>query len=134
MKIFRALLLTVAMVSLTSCAELQRFASVANIATASVNNPVTPTMLYEVENGMIVVVAGLNAYRQACVKGSIPANCKTVIRSIQVYTKQIPPLLVELRSFVRNNNQVNAVVVYNTITNLLAGLRATAAQNNVGLN
>ncbi len=134
MKIIRTFLLAALLATpLAGCAGLQRFADVANIATASINNPVTPTMLYDVENGMIVIVAGLNAYRASCVKGVIPPSCKTVIRSIQVYTKQIPPLLVTLRAFARNNDQVNAVIVYNTITNLLSGLKATAVQNNVGL-
>lgn len=133
MKILRNALLAFAMVALANCAQFQRVADVAGLATASIQNPVTPTMLYDVENGMIVIFAGLNAYRRACVGGTIPASCKTVIRTIQVYTKQIPPLLVTLRAFVRKNDQVNAVVVYNTVRTLLDGLRTTAAQNNVGI-
>lgn len=119
--------------TLSDCANLQRALDVANVATASIQNPVTPAMLRDIESGMIVVVAGLNAYRQSCVRGVLPPSCRTVTRSIQTYTKQIPPMLVTLRAFVRNNDQVNAIVVYNTIRNLLDGLRATATQHNVGL-
>lgn len=125
-------LLTLAL-ALSGCANLQRALDVANIATATINNPVTPAMLYDLENGAIIAVAALNAYRTTCANGTIPPSCKTVIRSIQVYTRQIPPLLVALRGFVRNSDQVNAVIVYNTISNLIAGMRATAAQNNVGV-
>jgi uncharacterized protein YceK len=129
----RIIALLVVALALSGCASLQRALDVANIATASISNPVTPTMLYDMENGAIIAVAALNAYRQTCVQGTIPPSCKTVIRSIQVYTRQIPPLLAALRKFVRENDQVNAVIVYNAIGNLIAGLRATAAQNNVGV-
>lgn len=134
MRIIRTILLAAALsVPLGGCANLQRAFDVANLATASISNPVTPTMLYDMENGAIIAFAALNAYRQTCVQGTIPPSCKTVIRSIQVYTKQIPPMLVSLRGFVRNNDSVNAVIVYNAITQLILAMKTTAAQNNVGV-
>jgi hypothetical protein len=116
---------------LTNCAQLQTAFEVANFTTASVANPVTPQMLNNLENGAIIVFAGLNAYRQSCVQKAIPQECRTVIRQMQVYTRQIPPLLAQLRTFVRTNDQVNAVIVYNSVANLVATLRTTATQNNV---
>ena len=132
MKLIRTFLLATALSApLTHCAQLQTAFEVANFTTASIANPVTPAMLNNLENAAIVVFAGLNAYRQSCVQGAIPASCKTIIRQMQVYTRQIPPALTQLRAFVRNNDQVNAVIVYNSVANLIASLKTTAAQNNV---
>lgn len=132
MKLIRTFLLATALSApLTHCAQLQTALEVANFTTASVANPVTPAMLNNLENAAIVVFAGLNAYRQSCVQGAIPASCKTIIRQMQVYTRQIPPALTQLRAFVRNNDQVNAVIVYNSVANLIASLKTTAVQNNV---
>lgn len=132
MKILRTLLLAVAISSVTACAQLKQAFEVGNLVTASVSNPVTPVMLYDMENGAIIAFAALNAYRQTCVQGTIPPSCKDVIRKIQVYTRQIPPYIRQLRVFVRTNDQVNAVVLYNTVGNLIAGMRSEAAKNNVG--
>ena len=95
--------------------------------TSSTTNPVTPERLYQVENAMIVAVAGLNAYRQSCLKGVADVNCRKNIAAIQVYTRRIPPLLTQARTFVRNNDQVNAIVVYNQIMTLIANFKSTAA-------
>jgi len=132
MKIIRTILFAAAIsLPLSNCAQLQTAFEVANFTTASVANPVTPQMLNNLENGAIIVFAGLNAYRQSCVQKAIPQECRTVIRQMQVYTRQIPPLLAQLRTFVRTNDQVNAVIVYNSVANLVATLRTTATQNNV---
>lgn len=132
MKLIRTLLLALALSSVTACAQLQQALNVANLATASIANPVTPTMLYDMENGAIIAFAALNAYRRTCVEGTIPPSCKDVIRKIQVYTRQIPPYLKQLRVFVRTNDQVNAILIYNTVSGLITNARAEAAKNNVG--
>ena len=132
MKIIHSFLLATALtMPLTNCAQLQTAFEVANFSTASVANPVTPQMLDNLENAAIVVFAGLNAYRQSCVQKVIPQECRIIIKQMQVYTRQIPPLLTQLRAFVRNNDQVNAVIVYNSVANLVASLKTTATQNNV---
>jgi len=134
MKLIRTLLLATALSApLANCAQLQTALDVASFTNASIANPVTPAMLNNLENAAIVVFAGLNAYRSSCVQGAIPPSCKTVIRQLQVYTRQIPPLLTQLRTFVRTNDQVNAVIVYNNIAQLVASLKAQAVQNNVGV-
>ncbi len=124
----RRLILAIALaVSLGGCATIQTLISAASIATASVTNPVTPERLYEVENGMIVAVAALNAYKKSCLAGAADVNCRANIRAIQAYTRRIPPLLAQARAFVRSGDQVNAVVVYNQILALVANFRSTAA-------
>lgn len=129
MKIVRTLVLAATLtLPISGCANIQKLFE---IGTASITNPVTPTMLKNAEDGMIVVFAGLNAYRDTCVKGLIPPDCRTIIQSIQVYTRQLPPLLIKARAFVRNNDQVNAVVIYNTILDLIESAKATAVKNNV---
>lgn len=116
--------------SLGACAQLQ---TAEKFITGGVSNPVTKTQLYEVENGAIVVFAGLNAYKATCVRGAIQPSCKATVAAIQAYTRQIPPQLKVLRVFVKGNDQVNAMLVYNTITQLLANAKATASASGVNL-
>lgn len=130
MRIVLALAITLA---LAGCTNLTRLGELLPLATASVANPVTPKMLYEVENGAVVAFAGLNAYKRACVSKAIPQSCRSVIKSMQVYTRQIPPLLDDLRDFVRKNDQVNASTVYNTVLNLFSSAQQIAAANNVNM-
>ena len=105
---------------LSGCAGL-------NLAFQSTTNPVTKTMLYEVENGMTIAFAGLNTYRRSCDQGLIPVSCKATLAKIRVYTIQIPPLLKALRTFVKNNDQVNATVVFNQLTDLIGIVKSKAA-------
>lgn len=100
-------------------------------STASIGNPVTPAMLKEVEDGATVAFAGLRAYKTSCVQLAIPQSCRDVIQKIQVYTRKLPPLLTSVRAFVRNNDQVNAVIAYNAITGLIADFKTEAANNSV---
>lgn len=102
-----------------------------NTATASMQNPVSKQTLYNFENGMIVAFAGLNAYKRTCVSGAIPASCKQVIANLQVYTRKIPGVLMQVRAFVKNNDQVNAITAFNTAKGLLAEFKSVAAVNNV---
>lgn len=102
-----------------------------NLAFQSTANPITKDMLYEVENGMTIAFAALNTYRRSCNQGLIPVGCKQVLAKIRVYTIQIPPLLKTLRTFVKTNDQVNAVVVYNTIIGLITSFKAEASASGV---
>ena len=113
--------------SLAGCAQLQAALQAGSLITATINNPVTPDRLNAVENTMIIAFAGLNAYKQACLKGAADVNCRSNIAAIQAYTRRIPPLLTQLRLFVRMNDQVNAIVVYNQIQGLIAAFKSTAA-------
>jgi len=79
----------------------------------------------------IIVFTGLKEWRRLCVAGQINATCKDQIRTVQVYTRQIPPYLVKLRQFVRTNDQVNAIVIFNTLTDLISTVKSQAAANNI---
>lgn len=119
--------------TLCGCAPLQAVLDIAPKLTASVNNPVTKDMLNNVENGAIVAVAALGAYKKACVELAIPQSCRGTIQSIQVYTRKLEKILPELRAFVKNNDQVNAAIAYNTVTNLIADFKSEAGKANIPL-
>lgn len=126
----KILVLAVALM-LPGCITLQDLGNAVGFATASISNPVTPNMLAELEEGAVAAFSVLGAYKRDCIKGVIPASCQKAIRATQVYTRKIPPILVNLRAFVRNNDQVNAVIAYNTIKNLVIDMKQAAANNGV---
>jgi hypothetical protein len=86
------------------------------------------------ESALTIVFAGLDAWKKSCIQGLIPPVCKQQINSVQVYTRQIPPYLAQLRVFVKANDQVNATVVFNNLTSLIGIVKTQAAAGgaNVG--
>lgn len=129
-KIFLVLALTM---SLAGCAQLSAVSTGVGLITKTIQNPVTKQELFEIEASLRIVVEALNTYRRACLAGSADKNCRANIMAVQPYTRQINPLLVELRSFVKNDDQINAVVVYNRLTNLYTTVRTSAAQLGIPL-
>lgn len=132
----RKILLAFALATaLGGCAGLSNFVSkvetVIHLGTASVNNPITKTRLNQMESAVIVVFAGLNGWKTTCVQGLIPPSCKDQIAQVQVYTLKIPPYLVQLRTFVKTNDQVSASTVWNQIIALIDQVQADAAKNGV---
>lgn len=119
--------------TISGCAQLQTALDVVSTSTASIANPVTKDRLNDVENAAIIAFAGLNAYKRSCVERAIPSSCRTVIQKIQVYTRKLPQQLVNLRNFVNNNDQVNAITAYNAVTQALSDFRNVAIANNVPL-
>lgn len=121
----------------SGCASVERAFGVIGTLTATISNPVTPDMLYSAENAAIIVFAGLSEYRRSCIAGTVPAvagrTCGKIIRQTQTYTRRVPGLLVDLRKFVRTNDQINAIVVYNTVQALIASAHSVAAKNNIGM-
>lgn len=95
--------------------------------TATVDNPVTPTRLNQMESAFTIVVAGLQAWKTSCAKGLINVDCKDQIGAVQVYTRQIPPYMQQLRGFVRANDQINATKVFNLVSDLIAKAKSQAA-------
>lgn len=120
--------------SLGGCAALQKIETAVSVGTTSIANPVTRERLNQLENIAILVFSGLDGWKQACINGAIPASCKAQIASVQVYTRKIPPYLIQLRLFVKNNDQVNAIVVYNNVMDLISTVKAQAATSGVNLN
>lgn len=129
-KIVFALVITL---GLGGCAQLQTALQVASLATKTIDNPVTTDDLYHVEQGVLIAFTALQTYKSSCAKGLVDVNCKTNVAAIQAYTRLIPPLLTQLRGFVKANDQINAGVIYNQITLLITNVRAEAAKRNVAI-
>lgn len=122
-------------VSLTfaGCAAIDNIRSGVELVTGSYNNPITKNELYAFENSLTLVFVGLNAYKKSCLKGAVDTNCKANIRTMQIYTKQLPPLLAQTRAFVKDNDQVNAQIIFNQAKQLYAQLKSFAAEKGVPL-
>lgn len=130
----RIILAATLVLSLAGCASLPSIQSIqtaVQLGTASVTNPVTPERLNQAESALVLVFTGLNAWKASCKNGVIPPACRDQIASVQVYTRKLKPILVELRGFVRDNDQVNAFVAFNTFSSLIATVKTQAAQNGV---
>ena len=117
---------------LGACSTLNNIDTAFQLATKSITNPVTKDDLYKVESGVQIVFTALNAYKQSCTQGLVDKNCRANVAAVQQYTQQLPPLLAQLRSFVKSNDQINATVVYNQIVALVGNFKTAAA--NVGIN
>jgi hypothetical protein len=103
------------------------------LATASITNPVTKTQEAEIEIAFNSAITILNTYKRACVAGTADKNCRDNIRQVQAYTRQIKPLIAQLRGFVDNNDQVNAVVVFNELVTLYGNFKSAATALGVNL-
>ncbi|HEY6020780.1 MAG TPA: hypothetical protein VIY48_13060, partial [Candidatus Paceibacterota bacterium] len=103
-KIIPVLLLAL---SLGACAQLQAITSGISLATKSIANPVTKSDEAKVELALDTAVQALLAYRKACIAGTADTHCKGNIAQIQAYTKQVPALVTQLRTFVDSNDQIN---------------------------
>lgn len=120
--------------SLSGCASLPSLHTIetlAQLGSASVANPVTKQRLYQIESAVTVVFVGLNTWKDQCRRGTIPDSCKDQIAHVQVFTRQLPIYLKQLRGFVKTNDQVNAGVVFNQITDTISAVKAAAATNNI---
>src|SRR4051812_43839160 len=87
--------------------------------TAPITNPVTPAVLYDIENGFRAATAGLLTYRRLCLAGKADVHCRGNIARIQVYSRAAKPMIVQLRAFVKANDQVNAIDVVNQLRLIL---------------
>jgi Prokaryotic membrane lipoprotein lipid attachment site len=123
----RILLAATLALSLAGCSTLQNIGTALSLGTTSIVDPVTPTKLYQMENAITLVFAGLNTWKQTCVQGLIPPACKGQISAVQIYTRQIPPYLTQLRAFVKSGDQVNAVSVFNNLSTLIGTIKSSAA-------
>lgn len=120
--------------SVAGCAQLQTASTVLNAATKTYDNPVTEQELYQIEASLRIVTVGLVTYRRECLKGTVDKNCRANIEAIQPYTRQVPALLVELRSFVKTDDRVNGILVYKRLSNLYNQIitQSTARGVNLG--
>src|SRR5882757_4077823 len=118
---------------LAGCAQLQMVTEGISLATKSIANPVTKAEEAQVELALDTAVQALLTYKRACIAGSADKNCKANIAQIQAYTRQVPALVSQLRTFVDNNDQINATVVYNQLTALYTNVKGAAAGLGVSL-
>jgi hypothetical protein len=129
----RILLALTLSLSLAGCANLQAITEGISLATKSIANPVTPADEAQVEVAIGAAIDLLKAYKQACAQGTADVHCRANVAQIQAYTIQIKPLIGQLRSFVDNNDQINAAVVYNQLKALYVNVKATATQLGINL-
>lgn len=129
MKKFLAIVLVT--LSLGGCAALKNIQTAIQLGTASIANPVTKDRLNQMEAATTLVFIGLKGWKKSCVDGLIPVSCKDQIASVQVYTRQIPPYLTQLRTFVKTNDQVNATVAWNAVIQIIDTVKSQAATSGV---
>jgi len=113
------------------CTLFKNIESAIQLGSASASNPVTKDRLNAMESAAILIFSGLNVWRTSCVQGLIPPACKGQITNVQVYTRQIQPYLVQLRTFVKTNDQVNATIIWNEVLAVIATVKNQAAANGV---
>lgn len=107
--------------------------AVLSAATKTIQNPVTKNDLFQIEASLKLVTTGLKTYRRLCLQDAVDKNCRSNIEAIQPYSSQVYPLLAELSSFVRTNDQVNAIVVYKRLVNIYTSITTEAAARGISL-
>lgn len=133
----KLVLVVAATIALGGCAAdgtLANLASGISLVTKSVANPVTKADEAQIEIAADGAVKLLLTYKADCKQGIADKNCRANIAQIQVYTRKMGPLIAQLRSFVDNNDQIDAAVVYNQLAGLYTQAKsiASAAGVNVG--
>lgn len=118
--------------ALAGCAQLQTLTAGISLATKSIVNPVTPSDEAKLEVAVGAAIDLLQAYKKACVAGTADKNCRDNIKQIQAYTVQVKPMIAQLRSFVDNNDQINASVVFNQLSALYTNVKKAASD--LGMN
>lgn len=109
--------------------------------TAPVQN-VTPRMVYDIEEGAKVGTAGLVAYRRLCIAKKIDRSCRDTIVEIQKFTRPLcttvdagqrctTGVIADLRRFVAQNDQVNALKAFNLARDLLTSIQTARAAKGV---
>lgn len=130
----RTIAIALVALSLGGCAkELDALRAGVSIATSTYQNPITQDDLYKAETVINVVVTGLVTYRRACLAGAADANCRANIVKMQAYTRPMPPVLAQLREFVKDNDKVNARLAYEQFKALYENLKPLAAAAGINL-
>lgn len=119
--------------SLAGCGHLQEITAGISLVTKSIANPVTPADEAKIEVALNAAIDLLKAYKRSCAEGHADVNCRRNVAQIQAYTIKIEPIVMRLRRFVDNNDQINAAVVYNELAALYKDVKATASQLGINL-
>lgn len=128
-------LVAAALVALTlgGCAQMQSAGTAISVVTKTYDNPVTERELYQIEASLRIAAEALLTYRRACIAGTVDLRCRENIEAIQPYTRQVHPLLVQLRDFVRRDDRVNAISVYRRLSDLYTTITNEAARRGVSI-
>ena len=136
-KLFLALPVALALGGCASGGTLGTFVknveTVFTVGTASTANPITKTREAQIEIAVDSAFQLLLAYRHACEAHTADTHCVGNIIQIQAYTKPLKPLIAQLRGFVDNNDQVNAVVIFNQLSTLYGNAKTIAASAGVDI-
>lgn len=117
MKRFIALFLCL---GLLGCAQF----SAVQEAFAPRPNPITQETLTKAENSFILALVALGTYKQLCAEKQIDRSCRARVEYLQkTYTRPAKPILKNLRKFVDDNDQVNALTALNTLTQITNDLK-----------
>lgn len=92
--------------------------------TAPVDNPVTPQRFSQIRESLRLAMSGLVGYRRLCLAKAIPQDCRNTIEKIKPYTKLAQAEYKRLRTFVRQNDQINAIKVFGELRGLIADINA----------
>lgn len=105
--------------------------STVGVVTQSYDNPITRERLYQLENSLILAVSAANSYKRLCAKQLINERCRVVIAKLQSFTRPAAKALPRLRTFVRTNDQINAIVLYREISGYISDFKSAAAAEGV---
>lgn len=127
------LVLSALSASLGGCLTLSEIETGISLTTKSITNPVTPDDEAKVELILDTAVKLLKVYKTACISGTADTHCKGNIAQLQPYTRQVKPLVAQMRTFVDSNDQVNASVIYNQLKSLYTTVKSVSSQLGVNL-
>lgn len=140
----RLLILCAVALALAGCAALDSTGKSVFQGGASLTAPVqnvTPQMVSDIEEGAKVVTAGLVAYRRACIRKTIDQSCRDTITSIQTFTRPLctefvdkhctAGVIADLRRFVAQNDQVNAIATLNLARQLIMNIQSARSAKGV---
>ena len=119
--------------TLSGCSTMQNLEAGISLASKSIANPVTKSEEAQVELALDTAVQALKVYKQACISGTADKHCRNNIAQIQGYTRQVPVLVAQLRTFVDNNDQINATVIYNQLTALYTNVKKVSTDLGVSI-
>lgn len=91
----------------------------------STENPITRERLYQIEASLSLAASAAITYRRNCLANVLPQSCRAIVEKIRGYSGTARLMLTRLRTFVRQNDQVNAIKVFFEVQNVIADIRAT---------
>lgn len=128
MRKLRVLLVAASLsLSLGGCATLENIAGLpSGILTSTINNPVGPREMADIERAYQGALGVANVYVELCRSRQIArTSCRPVVVRIQGYVAQAHAALVQLRVFVRNNDTINAMSALAAVRQAIANFQSS---------